>query len=181
MPSLAVQLIPIAIAALGGEAVGGAAAGAYAGLAAGGFIGVSDAGQRMMEWEKEHNKEIPTLTKITIGLGAGTAGAVLPGKVLSKLVGEEGIAAADAIARIFQSSAGEAIARRAVKATVGGGAMAGFSIIENAFEKFGYNPDREVTQGVLESLILGTAISGIHGEVGEFRKRMAERGRVQGP
>lgn len=175
MPSLAVQILPIAIAALGGTAIA-PAAGAVAGLAAGGFIGVADAGQRMMDWEKEHDKELPAATKVLIGLGAGTAGALLPGKVLTKLVGAEGIAATEAISKIFTGATGKAIADRAVRATYGGGAMAGFSIIENAFEKFGYNPDRELTQGVLESLILGTAVSGIHSEVGLFRKRMAEKG-----
>ena len=137
---------------------------------------MADAGQRMMDWEKEHDTEISTLKKITIGLGAGTAGALLPGKVLTKLVGAEGIAATEAISKIFSGAAGKAIADRAVRATYGGGAMAGFSVIENAFEKFGYNSDRELTQGVLESLILGTAVSGIHSEIGLARKRMAERG-----
>jgi hypothetical protein len=180
MPSLAVQLLPIAILALGGEVVApalgvtAAAAGAIVGEIGGALIGISDAGQRMMAWEKEHNKEIPTVEKIMIGLGAGTAGAVLPGKVLGKLVGPEGIKASTAIAKIFEGKAGQAIAQRAVNATMGGGAMAGFNIIENAFEKFGYNPDRQVTQGVLESLILGTAISGIHSEIGLARDRIAK-------
>jgi hypothetical protein len=176
MPSLAIQLIPIAIATLGGTLAAGPAGGAVGGLAAGGLIGVADAGQRMMDWEKEHDTEIPTATKILIGLGAGTAGAVLPGKVLSKLLGEGGIPAAKVISELFKGPTGQVIADRAVRAAYGGGAMAGFSVIENAFEKFGYNPDREVTQGVLESLILGTAVSGIHSEIGLARKRMAEKG-----
>src|SRR5208337_3869294 len=171
MPSLAVQLIPVAIGALGGEFVGAAAIGGKIG---GALIGVSDAGNRMMQWEKEHNKELPAAEKIIIGLGAGTAGALLPGKVLGSLVGPEGIKASTAIAKIFERKAGQAIATRAVNATMGGGAMAGFNVIENAFEKFGYNPDRQVTQGVLESLILGTAISGIHSEVGLARDRIAK-------
>jgi len=200
MPSLAIQLLPIAIAAFGGEAVAGAALGAEAaetvtGAAAiaragriggeigGSLIGVSDAGQRMMNWEKEHGKELPAAEKILIGLGAGAAGAYLPGKTLGKLVGPAvkdeagrviaGSTAEKAIQDIFKGKTGQAIATRAVNATMGGGAMAGFAVIENAFEHYGYNPDREVTQGVLESLILGTAVSGIHIAVGDMRNRLA--------
>ena len=181
MPSLAVQILPIAIGALGGGVVG---AGALGGEIGGALIGVADAGQRMLTWEKEHGKQLPTAEKILIGLGAGTAGAVLPGKVLGKLVGpavldETGnvvsrgvVPVEEAIQKIFAGKIGQAIATRAVNAATGGGAMAGFNVIENAFEKYGYNPDKQVTQGVLESLILGTAVSGLHGEVGALRDRI---------
>ena len=179
LPSLAVQLIPIAIAALGGEVaapalgVGAAAGEAIGGMAAGGLIGVSDAGERMLAWEKEHGQELPTTEKILIGLGSGVAGTFLPGMTLTKLVGKEGekILASKVIREIFKGKTGQAIADRAVRAAYGGGAMAGFSVIENAFEKYGYNPDRQLTQGILESLITGTAISGIHGEIGLQRAR----------
>jgi hypothetical protein len=187
LPSLAVQILPITIAALGGGAVaagagataaGVAAAEAGAGMLAGGLIGVSDAGERMLEYEKTHG-DLPTVKKILIGLGAGTAGAVLPGKVLGRLVGEGGekVLASQAVTKIFESDLGKAVAERAVRAVVGGNAMAGFSLIENAFEKFGYNPDRQLTQGVLESLILGTAFAGIESEIGLARRRAAASGR----
>ena len=179
LPSLAVQLIPIAIATLGGEVaapalgVGAAAGEAIGGMAAGGLIGVSDAGERMLSWEKEHNQELPTAEKIMIGLGSGVAGTFLPGMTLTKLVGKEGekVLASKIIRELFTGKTGQAIADRAVRAAYGGGAMAGFSVIENAFEKYGYNPDRQLTQGVLESLITGTAISGIHSEIGLARER----------
>jgi hypothetical protein len=198
LPSFAVQIFPIVAASLGGEALAAgllgaeaaatvtgmttvARAGLIGGEIAGGLIGVSDAGNRMMTWEKAHpGEEIPALEKIMIGIGAGAAGAYLPGKTLAVLGGKEGekILASQAIKKIFgDEGVGKTIAERAVRATYAGGAMAGFSIIENAFEKYGYNPDREVTQGVLESLVLGSILGGIHSEYGLARTRAAKENR----
>src|SRR5208337_4342276 len=146
------QLLPITLLALGGEAVAGLALGAegaeaVAGSAAaiaratsiararviggeigGSLIGVSVAGERMLAWEKEHGKELPAAEKIAIGLGAGAAGAYLPGKALGKLVGPAvkdeagriiaGSTAEKAIQDIFKGKAGQDIATRAVNAAM---------------------------------------------------------------
>lgn len=162
-PSMVMQLIPIALATVGGTVAGGPPTGALAGAGAGGLIGVADAGERMLAWEEEHGQELPTLNKVLIGLGAGVAGAWLPGRTVGRLVGGKVVseAAEKALMKIFQDETiGKAIADRAVHSVLSGSNMAAFSVIENAFEKYGYRPERDLTQGVLESLVLGTAVGG---------------------
>lgn len=183
LPGLAVQILPIIAAGVGVTlvapelAVGGVAAGTIAGMTAGGVIGVSDAGQRMLDYEERTGKELPTLTKITIGLGAGAAGSFLPGATVGhmvegKMVGET---AEKALLKVFgNETVAKAIAERAITAASSGSSMAGFSVIENAFEKYGYHPDKELTQGVFESLVLGTMMGGIQGEITRFKKAKAE-------
>ena len=185
LPGLAVQILPIIAAAAGvtlaapEAAIGGIAAGTLAGEAAGGVIGTSMAGQAMLDYEEHTGKEIPTYKKIIIGLGAGTAGALLPGMTVGRMVEGKMVseAAENALLKVFgNETAAKAIAERAITAASSGGSMAGFSVIENAFEKYGYNPDKELTQGVFESLVLGTMMGGIHGEIRQFKKRAAEQG-----
>ena len=183
LPGLAVQILPIITASVGATlaapelAIGGMGAGIIAGMAAGGVIGVSDAGQRMLDYEEQTGKQLNTLSKITIGLGAGTAGALLPGMAVTRMVGGKAVSAGaeQALLKVFgNETVAKVIAERAIIAAHSGGSMAGFSVIENAFEKYGYHPDKELTQGVFESLVLGTMIGGLQGEIARFKQGRAE-------
>jgi hypothetical protein len=190
LPSLAVQILPITLAALAAPAVGLTAE--AGGMIAGGYIGVSAAAEAMMNWEKEHGTELSPVKKIVIGMGAGTAGAVLPGatmgrmllgkevesevagQVVKKMAGGAAVPIEKALTDIFGGKTGSALATRVVNVAMGSGSMAGFQLIENSFEKFGYNPDRKLSQGVLESLIMGAMVSGVHSEIKLAKDRISK-------
>jgi hypothetical protein len=111
--------------------------------------------------EKNPDKPIPWATRVIAILGTGVVAGSLE---------------AVSLQRIFSGKGGPALIHKILDSVLTEGLTEGAqSIVENAFAKYGFDPDQKLTEGVVESALVGAVLGGLGGAVEHHRERIHEK------
>jgi len=101
------------------------------------------------EWEASTGEKLDWLTKNFVQIGTGVAAGSLE---------------AFSLERIFRGKKGMTLVRKLLDSIVTEGSTEGAQeFVANAFRKVGYDPDQALTEGVVESILVGAALGGLFG------------------
>jgi len=118
--------------------------------------------EKVREYEEKYpDKTIPWATRVISILGTGVVAGSLE---------------AVSLERIFSGKAGMTLVRKILDSVATEGLTEGAqSIVENAFAKYGFDPDQKLLEGVVESALVGAALGGLGGAVEHHRVRVHEK------
>jgi hypothetical protein len=79
------------------------------------------------------------------------------------------------LGKIFSGKGGQTLAMKIIDSVATEGLTEGAqSIVENAFAKYGYDPDQKLLEGVVESVLVGAALGGVGGGVESYRLKIRD-------
>ena len=106
----------------------------------------ADAAQRLREWEAKNNTKVDWVSRVGSVLGSGIISGSLE---------------AFSVDKIFGGKAGEKLAMKILDAVgIEGGTEGAQTLVQNACAKIGYDPEAKLTEGIVESVIIGAAVGG---------------------
>ena len=123
--------------------------------------------ENLRRWEKENpGKQISWAQRILVELGTG----ILAGSL-----------EAFSFEQIFRGKQGMNLVRKVLDSIATEGATEGAQeLVANAFRKYGYEPNQDLLEGVVESILIGAAVGGLAGAGTKARESIPEiRNRVR--
>lgn len=124
--------------------------------------------EKVREYELRHpDKPISWGNRVVSILGTGVVAGGLEafsfGRVfLGKYGGEVSLPAM--IKEVLNGKSGGLLARKVIDSVATEGVTEGAqSLVENAFAKYGFDPDQKLTEGIVESMLVGAALGGVGG------------------
>ncbi|MDI6752786.1 MAG: strawberry notch C-terminal domain-containing protein [Thermodesulfobacteriota bacterium] len=124
--------------------------------------------EKVREYElKNPDKPIPWANRVISILGTGVVAGGLEalsfGRVfMGKYGGKVGLP--EMIKQVFAGKEGGLIVRKILDSVATEGVTEGAqSFVENAFAKWGFDADQKLTEGIVESVLIGAALGGISG------------------
>lgn len=131
-------------------------------LGAGMALELGEAADRMANWEKNNpDKPIHWGTKLVAGLGTGVIAGSLE---------------AYSVNRLFGKPEGKALVNKVIDSILTESSTEGAqTLVENFFQKWGYDPSQKMTEGLVESMLIGAVLGGGFGTVETYAERKAGR------
>ncbi len=168
LPTLVAMMIPGLAAGKAAQLVGWGtkgiiAAGTAGAFGAGSALEAGGAAANIREYEKQSGKEVPISKKLKAVIGTGVVAGGLEIVPIFAVFGKVG--AAKLISRVIKGMIAE------------GSTEGAQEIVANYFAKEGYDPDQELVQGVIESIIGGVMLGGGMGAISRatnFKERVEE-------
>jgi hypothetical protein len=128
----------------------------------------SQAEEKVREYEnKNPDKPIPWANRVLSILGTGVVAGGLEamsfGRVFMGKYGGE-ISLPEMVKQVFAGKEGGLIVRKIIDSVATEGVTEGAqSLVENAAARLGFDPDQKLTEGIVESVLIGAALGGIGG------------------
>jgi|GEM_PF-2784483 len=129
-----------------------------AGYATGMAMEAADQAGRLRDWEQKTGKRVDWATQVGTVLGAGALAGALEKVGLDK------------VTKLFEGKRGAATVMKILDTVAWEGATEGAQeVIQNAAEKYGYNLDKKLTEGVVEAVLIGAALGGAGGTMAKAK------------
>ncbi|MDI6854385.1 MAG: strawberry notch family protein [Deltaproteobacteria bacterium] len=136
-----------------------------------------EAERNLRQWEDETGKRVDWAPRVLSILGTGLVAGGLEAISTERIFfGKHGAPAVEGLIRkLFEGKGGAILARKILDSVATEGITEGAQqLVQNAFAKLGYDPDQKLTEGIVESVLIGAAVGGLAGAGGISHQAVKE-------
>uniref|UniRef100_A0A7C3V4J5 Large polyvalent protein associated domain-containing protein n=1 Tax=Desulfobacca acetoxidans TaxID=60893 RepID=A0A7C3V4J5_9BACT len=151
--------------------------GTIGGYGAGMAMEATQAEEQLRQYEEESGKRVNWGPRVLAILGTGLVSGSLEALSMERIFfGKHGAPSLEGmVEKLFEGKGGSILARKVLDSIATEGTTEGAQqIVQNAFAKIGYNPDQKLTEGVVESILIGAAVGGLAGNAEIFHEAVRQ-------